>query len=391
MEQNHYKVNFASREDVPSFAEALKRRVTPWQRVLSFDARDPDQAGPSIPTRAPSAQVGFGLKCETWRAHWTEDYESEDLMPGHNLRVTFARPADRREFMRRLGLPEDRVKNTWWPVRPYGKHSADPESSAAEQGRFPVYVISKGRAAQSQTHRALRDLGVKHKVVIEPQEEAEYARRLGERHLLVLPFSNLGKGSIPARNWVWEHALKIGAERHWILDDNINGFYSCNRNLKRRERKLNPLERMEDFVLRYSNVGLAGPQYEFFVPRNERRPPYVLNTRVYSCILIDNSLPFRWRGRYNEDTDLSLRVLEAGLCTVLFNRWLIKKAPTMTMRGGNTDELYKGAGRLKMARSLQRQHPRRVKVTFRWGRPQHLVDYRPFKRNKLLFFSGKRK
>jgi hypothetical protein len=37
------------------------------------------------------------------------------------------------------------------------------------------------------------------------------------KKILVLPFSNLGQGGIPARNWVWEHSISIGAKRHWIL------------------------------------------------------------------------------------------------------------------------------------------------------------------------------
>jgi hypothetical protein len=55
----------------------------------------------------------------------------------------------------------------------------------------------------------------------------------------------------------------------------------------------------------------------------------------------------------------------------------------MRMKGGNTDELYKGDGRLEMARSLQQQHPDVTKVTRLWGRWQHKVDYRRFKTNKL--------
>ena len=113
-------------------------------------------------------------------------------------------------------------------------------------------------------------------------------------------------------------------------------------------------------------------------------PPFRLNTRIYSCILIDNAIPFRWRGRYNEDTDLSIRVLKAGLCTVLFNAFLCKKMPTLKMVGGNTDELYAGNGRLRMAESLRDQHPDIVSITEKWGRPQHHVDYRIFRRNKLV-------
>ena len=115
------------------------------------------------------------------------------------------------------------------------------------------------------------------------------------------------------------------------------------------------------------------------------KTPFFMNTRIYSCILLDNSVEYRWRGRYNEDTDLSLRVLKDGLCTMLFYAFLCNKMTTMTMEGGNTEELYEiEDGRLKMARSLVEQHPDVVSITEKWGRYQHLVDYAPFKKNKLI-------
>jgi len=117
-------------------------------------------------------------------------------------------------------------------------------------------------------------------------------------------------------------------------------------------------------------------------------PPTLFNTRIYSCILIKNDLSFRWRGRYNEDTDLSLRVLKSGWCTILVQAFICKKVATMRMKGGNTDELYQGDGRLKMALSLQRQHPDVIKITRKWGRWQHQVDYRPFKKNRLIKKEG---
>jgi hypothetical protein len=99
-------------------------------------------------------------------------------------------------------------------------------------------------------------------------------------------------------------------------------------------------------------------------------------------------MPYRWRGRYNEDTDLSLRVLKDGWCTILFYAFLADKMPTMTMKGGNTEELYKldgeKDGRLLMAQSLQQQHPDVTKIVWKWGRWQHSVDYRPFKNNRLI-------
>ncbi len=58
------------------------------------------------------------------------------------------------------------------------------------------------------------------------------------------------------------------------------------------------------------------------------------------------------------------------------------------MTGGNTDELYRGDGRLKMAKQLENRHPDVVKIRRRFGRWQHVVNYRPFKKNKLIRKSG---
>ena len=231
-------------------------------------------------------------------------------------------------------------------------------------------------------------MSVPYRIAIEPQEYEQYASAIDPRKILVLPFSNLGQGSIPARNWVWDHAKESGYRRHWILDDNIEGFYRYHGNRKRLVLTGAIFKAAEDFVGRYLNVPLAGFQYETFVNRRCNVPPFRLNTRIYSCTLIDNDCPHRWRGRYNEDTDLSLRVLKDGNCTILFNAFLANKAVTMRYEGGNTEALYGKTddfdGRLEMARSLQSQHPDVVRIARRWNRWQHLVDYRPFRDNKLI-------
>lgn len=250
--------------------------------------------------------------------------------------------------------------------------------------KYPVYVISKGRWESRLTVKALLARNIPHHVVIEPQEYDQYAAVIDPATLLVLPFSNLGQGSIPARNWVWEHSVSEGHSWHWILDDNIRAFYRLQNNIKHYTDSGSTFRICEEFADRYKNVALAGMQYELFVPRKRRQLPFILNTRVYSCILIRNDMPYRWRGRYNEDTDLSLRVLKDGWCTVLFLAFLADKQPTLRMKGGNTDELYQGDGRLLMAQSLQQQHPDVVTITRKWGRWQHQVDYRRFRNNQLI-------
>jgi len=255
--------------------------------------------------------------------------------------------------------------------------------------RYPVYIISKGRWESRYTSKALEWMKVPYSIVVEPQEYDNYATVIDTSKILVLPFSNLGQGSIPARNWVWSHSKSIGAKKHWILDDNIKGFYRSYRN-KRHWVKTGTIFRcVEDFTDRYCNVALSGMNYGMFAPDNlENMPAFYLNTRIYSCILIRNNIRYRWRGRYNEDTDLSLRVLKDGWCTILFNAFLAQKSGTMRMKGGNTDELYKDDGRLKMAQSLVEQHPDVTTITWKFNRWQHQVDYSRFKRNKLKKVTG---
>jgi hypothetical protein len=252
---------------------------------------------------------------------------------------------------------------------------------------YPVYVISKGRWESRLTAKALEAIGVPFRIVIEPQEYDQYAAVIDPAKILVLPFSNLGQGSIPARNWVWEHSISVGAERHWILDDNIKLFRRFYKNKRLQVADGTIFKAAEDFTNRYTNIALSGFQYYAMGVTSTTScisKPFLFNTRIYSCILIKNDIPYRWRGRYNEDTDLSLRVLKDGWCTILFYAFLADKVATMTMKGGNTDELYKDDGRLKMAQSLQAQHPDVVKIGRRWGRWQHVVDYRPFKNNRLI-------
>ncbi len=257
---------------------------------------------------------------------------------------------------------------------------------------YPVYIISKGRYKPRLTAKGLTRMGVPFRIVIEPQEYDKYSAVIDKNSILVLPFSDLEQGSIPARNWVWEHSIEEGHERHWILDDNIYYFNSLNRNRKLKVASGATFKAAEDFVNRYTNVAISGMQYTMFIPQKSKIPPVTFNTRIYSCILIKNDIPYRWRGRYNEDTDLSLRALKDGWCTVLFNAFTCRKQVTMSSKGGNTDELYKQNdemdGRLLMAQSLQEQHPDVVKITRKWGRWQHQVDYRPFKYIRLIKKEG---
>jgi hypothetical protein len=250
--------------------------------------------------------------------------------------------------------------------------------------RYPVYIISKGRWDSRHTVKSLDMMGVKYSVVVEDKEYESYANVIPSEYLLrVDNFSELGSGSIPVRNWVWDRARQMGAKRYWLLDDNIRGFERLNRNKRGKVKSGAMFTASEDFVDRFDNVAIAGFEYrQFGGGARRKKPPFKFNHRVYSCSLIETDLPYRWRGRYNEDTDLCLRMLKDGRATIVFNCFLQNKIATMSLKGGNTDTIYAtGDNRREFSESLYKQHPDVVEVVWRYGRWHHDVDYRKFKFN----------
>lgn len=282
--------------------------------------------------------------------------------------------------------------------------------------KYPLYIPSKGRSMYMLTSRALTMMGIRHFIVVEPQEVDTYSaavERLGlAADVIELDLGykatyelcdRLGQarstGPGPARNFAWQHSIDNGARWHWVMDDNIKYFYRLHANQKVKCITPALFRAMEDFCDRYMNVAMAGPNYTFFAPACQKRPPFITNTRIYSCNLIRNDVPFRWRGRYNEDTILSLDMLKADWCTIQFNAFLQGKAPTQTMKGGNTDEFYhregtKGDGRYAdngttaKSEMLVRVHPDVARIVWRYGRVHHHVDYRQFRKQKLVLRKG---
>jgi len=248
--------------------------------------------------------------------------------------------------------------------------------------KYPIYIISKGRWESRITSRALEEMRVPYSIVVEPQEYENYAAVIDPAKILVLPFSNLGLGGIPARNWCWEHAISIGASFHWILDDNIHGFARLNYNKRIPCKSAAIFRAAEDFCDRYENIGQAGFQYRFFAEERSVNKPFILNTRIFSCILIRNDMPMRWELRYNEDVDLSIRVLQAGYCTVLFYSFLQNKAATQSVSGGNTED-YQRDGTKAKSQMLVDRHPDLASLVYRYGRWHHRVDFDVFRKNVL--------
>ena len=279
--------------------------------------------------------------------------------------------------------------------------------------KYPLYIPSKGRSEYMVTSKYLTVMKTPHYVVVEPQEEDKYKEAVRKMNLMatILPMDmsykekyelcdDLGlsksTGPGPARNFAWDHSIADGNDWHWVMDDNLRSFFRFNKNLQIRVTDGTCFRVMEDFVERYKNIGMAGPNYHMFAPRKKRLPPFVMNTRIYSCNFIKNSMARRWRGRYNEDTILSLDILKAGWCTVQFNVFLQEKMNTQALKGGNTDEFYHAEGKTEdgkryadtgtVAKSKMQVavHPDVSEMVWKFNRWHHHVDYSRFKKQKLI-------
>lgn len=328
------------------------------------------------------------------------EFTREDRRPVRRLIVNFETVEEYEEFGRLVGQSlTDRTDNIWFPemerirfdgVKRYrGKPPRAPKA--------PIYIVSKGRAERCLTSRALDRIGVQHFVIVEPDESAAYSESLAaSARVIELPANyrqeydtcdslglSKGTGPGPARNFAWDHANDAGHRWHWVMDDNISRFHRLNRNLKVPVADGTMFAVMEEFADRYENVSMVGPAYHGLTKQRDKLPPYVLNTRLYSCNLIRSDTPYRWRGRYNEDTDLSLRMLKDGYCTVQFNAFLQEKVMTGRVEGGNKQEFYAEEGTAAKSQMIADLHPDVASVVWKFDRWHHQVDYSRFKLNVL--------
>lgn len=253
--------------------------------------------------------------------------------------------------------------------------------------KYPIYIISKGRYDNALTANKLKEYKVPFKIVVDPEEYNLYCDNIGYKYVLKLPFSNLGLGSYPARNFCWDHSLENGHLKHWIFDDNIRHFVKFNKGKRVNCDPKIAIRSIEDFSNKYINLAIIGFNYRYFVTSNTRNP-FSINTHVYSALLIDNSVPYRWRLKYNEDVDLCLQVLDAGLCTVLVNAFLIDKtSTTVKMKGGNQSELYQNNAESKKwlkSKSLESVWPQYVRVVRKYNRWHHQVSWKKHFKQSLI-------
>lgn len=284
-----------------------------------------------------------------------------------------------------------KTKTITFPRKDVDVRRFDRYISDRNKPRYPIYVVSKGRAEQCLTAEHLVKMNVDFFIVVESQEYDEYAKYFDKKHLLILDmdyvknypsYDEYGmtkpKGPGPARNFVWDHSISLGAKWHWVLDDNVKGFFKFTNNYRTKIADGSAFTVVEDFIDRYHNIGIAGFDYHNFVLPGFQMYPYVEHSKIYSLLFIRNDIKFRWAGRYNEDTDICLRVLKEGYSTILMKTVVGDKMATQTMSGGNTEIFYNSEGTLPKSKMLYIIHPDLTEIKWKFSRWHHEVYYPHF-------------
>lgn len=268
------------------------------------------------------------------------------------------------------------MTNDW--LEDFSKEVLD-NLSAQTDIQFPMYVPSKGRSDLKLTTKALSDVDIPFYVVVEPQDYNDYLEHYDSTQLVKMDEDDQGIGYV--RNACKQHSISIGAEYHWQLDDNIKDFRirEDGKNVVKDTR--NVLAAAEHIVTRFDNIGIASLSHVVFAWT--KTVHLAINRQAYSCVLVNNNLDINYRNDCIEDTDYSLQVLDKGYCTILFNKLLMGKATTGQYKGGNTDTVHAGDGRLLRSKALQKYWPGAFKLVEKNGR-LHVAPSRVWDKYKQM-------
>lgn len=264
--------------------------------------------------------------------------------------------------------------------------------------KYPIYVLSYKRHndTDGKTCNWLEEMKIPYIVVVEEDQKEDYEKWLegkgGWGKVKVMPPEWKEKqqkkgnfGSIPVRNYI--HHINLQKQnkqnkKYWLLDDNIGGYKWVDLYTKVNCNSPLVFRMVEDWSDNIKNMYLCGHQYSSFVPEIDMKQKVLYGTRVFSSMLISCRIPVIdesndiWRGKYNEDVDLSLRLLTSGLPTANFCNITSMKSASGSCGGGNTDEIYtqdaedKRGGKVKTDEIVKRW-PQYVREVKRFGRPHH--------------------
>lgn len=394
-------VRFRNEEDLKEFSNKINATLSQNTKEYNYVTKETKE-------KKPAKAKGGHKKLDEYMKQWIGMPEfRNDFAKNEYAKIDFlVNDKEENEFLSKL-LEQNitsKTKSIWFPKLIHGENN-NIRVIGGRKAKYPIYVVSKNRSNIGKMHISywLSNMQQPHYIIVEKEDMEKYKATYGQSKyctLLELPQKfkdeydvfdeTIGQkgttGPGAARNFAMEHSKENGITWCWVLDDNTEfpGFARYYRGRRIPCYSAEVFRTLEDFVDRYENVAQAGLNYSKFCLDENHYPPYTTNTRIYSFLLLRNDLPHRWRGRYNEDTDLSLRYLKDGYCTIQQNCYLACKVTTQKVKGGNTEEFYEKEGTKAKSEMLEKMHPDVAKVVWKFNRWHHQVDYSGFKQELKL-------
>lgn len=227
---------------------------------------------------------------------------------------------------------------------------------------YTFYIPSKGRSDTTKTTKTLSEFNLPFKLVVEPQDYSAYVTRFGEESVICMDKND--QGIYYVRQWIKDYSTAKGEDYHWQLDDDLRYFRShFGKRIRLTDGKIFTL--VERLTKDFPNIAQSGLTHFAFAFTKKR--DYDFNKQVCSCMLIKNNTPARFRPDIIEDTDFSLQLLYVGLVTLNLNRFSYEGVPTMTQKGGNTEDFKEGK-LYKRQLKLCEEYPTDFEVVVKDGR-----------------------
>ena len=387
-------VRFRNQEDLDVFGDKMGVALNQNVKSVKFPSKE-------IEYKKPKKTLSKPKKMEMYLKHWKDMPEFEvNFHKNDYAKIDMIFDGYTIEELKDLfeQTITNKTKSIWFPKLIHGANN-NIRVIGGRKAKYPIYVVSKNRSNIGKMHVSywLSNMQQPHTIIVEKQDIENYKATYGQSEyctILELPQEykdnydvfddSIGiKGTTgpgPARNFAMEHSKANGNTWCWVLDDNTEfpGFARFYRGRRIPCYSAEVFRTLEDFVDRYENIAQAGLNYSKFCLDENIYPPFTTNTRIYSFLLLRNDLPHRWRGRYNEDTDISLRYLKDGWCTVQQNCYVACKVTTQKVKGGNTQEFYAEEGTKAKSLMLERMHPDVAKMVWKFNRYHHEVNYSGF-------------
>lgn len=200
-----------------------------------------------------------------------------------------------------------------------------------------IFVPSKGRAHTSKFLQMAADLKQEVAMVVEKEEQATYRAKFPSHECITLPKSN--QGITYVRNFIKKYAEDNSVYKHWMIDDDLSGFYIRLGTKMLKTPFSEVLTKAEEQF--NQGYGIAALDYQQIA----WSATYELIKDGYAevCVLTDNTKTFGMRYRPEaegkEDRDFAMQCIAAGHGTLRSTLYTFA-APANGSNSGGLKEIF---------------------------------------------------